>query len=69
MTCKAGLQRFGIDPIGPSIRFLKIVVTETYGADQVQIAQVLLSDRNPKFIVNQGIQKESGVMSHLKQFL
>ena len=35
LACKAGLQMFAMDPIGPKVKHLRILILESYGADHV----------------------------------
>ncbi len=47
---KEGRQLFGIDPLGPSYKFLEIVVKETYGANRTYMNKLYLLEKHPKFM-------------------
>eukprot|EP00347_Sterkiella_histriomuscorum_P022779 403337194 len=47
---KEGRQLFSIDPIGPSYKFLEVIIKETYGANRTYMNQIYLMEKHPKFM-------------------
>ncbi|CDW77626.1 UNKNOWN [Stylonychia lemnae] len=47
---KEGRQLFAIDPIGPSYKYLEVVIQETFGANRTYMNQLYLLEKHPKFL-------------------
>lgn len=70
---------FAVDPIGPSVKFLEIRVTDTYGSSKTYLNQVFLIERNPKFRVSrppptvrcdvQHASTGSSIRDHIRNFV
>lgn len=57
LAFREGKQLFPIDPIGPSYKYLEIIVKDTYGTARTYINQIFLIEKHPKFMKSEAVSK------------
>jgi hypothetical protein len=60
---REGRQLFAIDPIGPSYKFIELIVKETFGANRTYMNQIFLLEQHPKYLHMKENLSENRVMS------